>query len=219
MSDNARMCHRRCFVFWRAKVSSKSTSRFRVNMTPVPIWATPVVDIVQTDSELCRLHQFARLTLSLGVLRVRGCTDISAGLRYGSPDRTAHGRYGPRPIRPTAETGGEIRPRHRPPSQGCLPEHDTWRLCHDTTPTHDGYECCSLTDLMDMYTCMSDNSYQYHTVVLVTIIISRRIDRGMSNWSIPAVRNCGPYRPGRLGHGPYRLDTPVWLEFKNQKQP
>ena len=35
---------------------------------------------------------------------------------------------------------------------------------------------------------MSDNSYQYHTVVLVTIIISRRIDRGISNWSVPAVR-------------------------------
>ena len=38
---------------------------------------------------------------------------------------------------------------------------------------------------------MSDNSYQYHTVVLVTIIISRHIDRGISNWSVssvPAVR-------------------------------
>ena len=34
---------------------------------------------------------------------------------------------------------------------------------------------------------MSDN-YQYHTVLLVTIIISRRIDRGISNWSVPAVR-------------------------------
>ena len=61
---------------------------------------------------------------------------------------------------------------------------------------------------------MSDNSYQYHTVVLVTIniIISRHIDRGrpISNWSVPVVRivrNRGPYRPGRLGHGPYRLDT------------
>ena len=59
---------------------------------------------------------------------------------------------------------------------------------------------------------MSDNSYQYHTVVLVTIIISRHIDRGISNWSVdlPAVRivrNRGPYRPGRFGHGPYRLDT------------
>ena len=41
-------------------------------------------------------------------------------------------------------------------------------------------------------------------VVLVTIIISRHIDRGISNWSVPAVRiirNRGPYRPGRLGHG------------------
>ena len=59
---------------------------------------------------------------------------------------------------------------------------------------------------------MSDNSYQYHTVVLVTIIISRRIDRGISNWSVDLptvriVRNRGPYRPGHLGHGPYRLDT------------
>ena len=45
----------------------------------------------------------------------------------------------------------------------------------------------SLTDLMEMYTCMSDNSYQYHTVVLVTIIISRRIDRGISNWSVSSV--------------------------------
>ena len=55
-----------------------------------------------------------------------------------------------------------------------------------------------------MHACMSDNSYQYHCVVLVTIIISRRIDRGISNWSVPAVRivrNHGPYRPGRLGHG------------------
>ena len=39
------------------------------------------------------------------------------------------------------------------------------------TDTYDGYERCSLTDSMDMYTCMSDN--QYHCVVLVTIIISR----------------------------------------------
>ena len=57
---------------------------------------------------------------------------------------------------------------------------------------------------------MSDNSYQYHTVVLVTIIISRCIDRGISNGSVPTasiVRNRGPYRPGCLAHGPYRLDT------------
>ena len=55
------------------------------------------------------------------------------------------------------------------------------------TDTYDGYECCRLTDLMDMYTCMSDYSYQYHTVVLVTIIISRCIDRGISNWSVSSV--------------------------------
>ena len=52
-------------------------------------------------------------------------------------------------------------------------------------------------------------------MVLVTIIISRRIDRArvyISNWSVdlPAVRivrKRGPYRLGRLGHGPYHLDT------------
>ena len=45
---------------------------------------------------------------------------------------------------------------------------------------------------------MSDTSYQYHTVVLVTIIISRRIDRGISNWSVSSVTAV---------RGPYHLDT------------
>ena len=84
------------------------------------------------------------------------------------------------------------------------------------TDTYDGYERCSLTDLMDMYTSMSDNSYQYHTVVLpivlplvtttsITIIISRRIEGYIE--LVRIVRTRGPYHPGRLGHGPYRLDT------------
>ena len=62
-------------------------------------------------------------------------------------------------------------------------------------------------------------------MVLVTIIISRRIDRArvyISNWSVdlPAVRivrNRGPYRPGRLGHGPYRLDTPSAMTQNRDK--
>ena len=44
---------------------------------------------------------------------------------------------------------------------------------------------CSLTDLMDMYVCQIIVT---HTVVLVTIILSRRIDRGISNGSVPVVR-------------------------------
>ena len=113
---------------------------------------------------------------------------------WGSPDVTAHGRNGPWLIRPTAG-------RYGPRSQRCLPEHRrrpprclaslVVAAALAVTDTYDGYERCSLTDLMDMYTYMSDNSYQYHTVVLVTIIISRRIDRGISNWSVssvPAVR-------------------------------
>ena len=88
------------------------------------------------------------------------------------------------------------------------------------TDTYDGYERCSLTDLMDMYTCMSDNSYQYHTVpvvlpiVLVTsIIISRRIDRGISNWTVssaPAVRIIrAVWVMGRIVWTPPRVTNPV----------
>ena len=110
-------------------------------------------------------------------------------------------RYGPRTKRPTDETApGRYGPlqddtdrghRGAYPSTATVPPQCLASLvvaaALAVTDTYDGYERCSLTDLMDMYTCMSDNSYQYHTVVLVTIIIYL----GISNWSVssvPAVR-------------------------------
>ena len=104
-------------------------------------------------------------------------------------DETAPGRYGP--LQDDTDRGH----RGAYPSTAAVPPRCLASLvvvaALAVTDTYDGYERCSLTDLMDMYTCMSDNSYQYHTVVLVTIIISRCIDRGISNWSVssvPAVR-------------------------------
>ena len=70
-------------------------------------------------------------------------------------DDMDHGRYGPlrRPAEKwdrTPATFTEVPTRAPPPSH-----RGAWLA---VTDTYDGYERCSLTDLMDMYTCMSDNS-------------------------------------------------------------
>ena len=60
----------------------------------------------------------------------------------------------------------------------------------------------------------AETGYQYHTVVLVTIIISRRIDRGISNRSVSAVHIVWVmgrivWTPGQMIHvGVYRIRRP-----------
>ena len=168
------------YVLMTCKRLMNSTERHNICDVPSKIWRHNVIDILcetccgllivtwsivisdVAESGMTTVELTWACVLSMRIFELH-LTIIEHVLKYlthhdrqtiRTTDDTDHGRYGP-PRRPAEKWDRDTSHLHRGayPSTAAIPPRCLASLVA-VTDTYDGYERCSLTDLMDMYTCM-----------------------------------------------------------------